>query len=480
MALRGISAELLMETAGLEALRIIKTQLRTLSPIAVLSGPGNNGADGLVVARHLLSCGFNPQVFFIGDSKKVSPLFTLQRQRLEAMGGKIGKLADLSHLKEFNTFVDALFGIGLERPLEGEFLDVVSFLNSSKKRIVSLDIPSGLNATSGRVMNVAVKASLTLTFGLAKPGLLSSEGSECCGKVKVLSLGIPQDIIDTFAKSHFLVTRSWVRPLIPTRKNTSNKFTYGRLYILAGRPGTWGAAALSAKGAYRIGAGYVTLVVQDKKTAKAYLGHHLGPEVLTTSIDDESIFKKASAVVVGPGAGESEDLKGFIRRLRKENLRHVVLDADALTALSQMRDFEPLPSWILTPHTGELSRLLNISSKEIEAARFESVLKAVQKFKCGVLLKGFHSQFCDSEGRIGIINSGNAALAKAGTGDVLSGFIGGLMSQSLLPSDATMVGAYLHGFIADKWIEGGQNIKSFVASDLITHISSALTQVERG
>jgi ADP-dependent NAD(P)H-hydrate dehydratase / NAD(P)H-hydrate epimerase len=474
-----ISPEILMENAGSLSAREIQTSFLPelqRGRVAVLCGPGNNGGDGLVTARHLVGLGFlATEVFLVGE--KTSPLHQVQLKRLRGLNIKVTTFKSINDIKNFDLYVDALFGVGLSKEIDGTYFDIISEINSLSKPVVSLDIPSGLDSLTGKILGICFRSQLTLSYGLAKPGLCTANGAEFAGKIRVVPIGFPQKLVADLASTHFAINERWARRWLPVRKRTSNKFDHGRLYVVAGTPGTWGAAALCCQGAYRMGAGYVTLVA-DKESSEKYLGKDLGPEVLLADFSDDKIFEKADAIVVGPGSGQGEAVKKFILDLIEKKFKKVVLDADALTILSKMNNPKLPATWILTPHSGELSRLLDVSSDEIEKDRLKFVQMAANKFGCHVLLKGFRSILASPNKEVGFIVSGNAALAKAGTGDVLSGFIGALLAQDLGSFQGASTAAYIHGRISDTWIRSGKDIKSFIASDLISLLPDELHRVE--
>ena len=263
------------------------------------------------------------------------------------------------------------------------------------------------------------------------------------------------------------------------RTRQSNKSDHGRLLVIAGQPGTWGAAALCCEAAYRMGVGYVTLALADKEQSLRYMVGDIGAEVLTAFRDDPKLFANKSAVVIGPGAGVGEKTKELIRGLISSEVRSVLVDADGLTALSEMEDIKLPSTWLLTPHTGELSRLLKVSVEEIDNNRFYFATLAAKKFGCYVLLKGYRSLLAGPDERVAVITSGNAALAKAGTGDVLSGMTGALMAQGLGTVQAGGTAAYLHGRAADDWLRLGRDMKSFMPRDLMGMLPELLVQITR-
>jgi len=270
------------------------------------------------------------------------------------------------------------------------------------------------------------------------------------------------------------LTQKIARQLLPERSLTSNKTTFGNVAICAGHPGFWGAGVLSSEAAFRIGAGYVTWASTTPPVEE--LKNH--PEVLTATLAEVAKNPKIQAFVVGPGLGVGGPTLELIENLRQRS-EPVLLDADAITTVAQAKIASLPRHWILTPHTGEMSRLLGVSSQEIEQDRFAAVAMAQQKYGCVVLLKGRHTLVANRK-TCQIIMSGNPALAKAGTGDVLSGFIGGLLAQGLSPIKAASLGAYIHGALADEWVSEGQDVASLVASDLIRILPEYLRNLRLG
>ncbi len=480
----GLTSEVLMESAGATAAREIDLayfpELKR-GMTAVVCGPGHNGGDGLVLARHLHSSGHRDlYVFFFAPESKRSELFKIQLKRAELQGLRIVDLQKhpekLEQLRSASLLVDALFGIGLNRKIEDEYLQILELMNSAKAPVISLDCPSGLNCDQGTLDGYAIKASMTLTFGLAKPGFFVNEGPSHVGKLRILSIGFPFEALRGIATTHFLFSDKLARRYLPRRKETSNKSMHGHLLVVAGSEGHWGAGVLASAAAYRMGVGYVTWASFESPSDQI----KEAPEILTAKLSDPDLWtKKFSAVVVGPGLGVSRRTADLIERLKTENTAPVILDADALTTCVEF-DLFPLPaSWIVTPHSGELSRILKIEAREIDKNRFKSSLAASEAMGCHVLLKGFRSLIA-FKGRSMVIHSGNSALAKAGTGDVLSGMIGALLAQGLETLQASATAAYIHGRIADEWVRVGNDRRSLLASDLKDHLPQLLQRISLG
>lgn len=480
-----LNSEVLMEAAGALASREMDLTFLpeiTRGSVAVVCGPGNNGGDGLVVARHLHSAGHRDLlVFLVGPPDKRSALFQIQRQRAELQGLRLIDLAELpqrvAQIKSAALIVDAVFGIGFRDRVQEPYQKIIEMMNAAKAPKVSLDTPSGLNCNTGRIEGAAVRASMTITFGLAKPGFFVSEGPSHVGKLRILPIGFPYEALRGIATTHFLFTERLARRYLPVRKETSNKSDFGKLLILAGRPGFWGAGILASSSAFRLGAGYVIWASHEAP----YEALKEIPEVLTAQANDENIWQgNVSAVCIGPGLGSGIDTAKLIERLKGlEPSIPVVVDADAITACVEHNLF-PLPSnWVLTPHAGELSRILKTHAQDIERDRFHAAFQAYEKVKCHVLLKGFRSLIAHGS-RCLVVNSGNVALAKAGTGDVLTGMIGALLAQGLDTPQAAATAAYLHGRLADEWIRSGNDKSSLTASDLKSLLPQIVSRLRLG
>ena len=462
-----LSAEVLMESAGalstgeiFEYLKKYKQKNIKSSAILILCGPGHNGGDGLVVARHLLSKNI-PVVVFCSD-KENSPLVEKQKDRLRAIGATLHSIEDQENLKKIKCeiIVDALFGIGLNKDITGLYAHLIQWINEEGKPVISLDTPSGLNVDTGQIKGEAVKANLTLSFGLAKPGFYQQEGPVHVGQLKVLSIGFPFSLLQAVACTHFLIDRKWVSEKLPERSHVAHKAKHGHLLVLAGSEGFWGAGQLAALSAYRMGAGYVTLSpAMPKEFSSQWY-----PDILTQALSDQNLFKNKTAVAIGPGFGLDKKTKDILEILKKTKLP-VVVDADAFTVCIKEKLF-PLPDhWLVTPHSGELARLFGITGKEIDQNRCSYAMMASQKIGCLILLKGFYSLLAKKD-QCWIIPTGNSALAKAGTGDVLTGFIGALMARSLDTFSAGGVAAFIHGLLAEEWVESGKDKDSLMAQDL--------------
>ncbi|MCB0414771.1 MAG: NAD(P)H-hydrate dehydratase, partial [Bdellovibrionales bacterium] len=431
--------------------------------------------------RHMHSAGHRDLIVYLCVfGKETSALFKAQLHRAQLHGIKIVDLQNEENkwdkILSSTLVVDAIFGIGLSKAVSADFLKAIDKINSVKVPVVSLDCPSGLNVDTGMVQGASVTATTTLSFGLAKPGFFVSQGPHHVGNLRVLPIGFPFETLRGVATTHFVFNERLARRYLPQRRDTSNKSDFGHACLFAGSELYWGAGVLASSSAYRMGCGYVTWASFVKPL------EHAGqiPEVLFSEVEDDKIWdeSKVTAYAIGPGLGVNEKTAHLIERLKKQS-RPVVVDADAITTCVQYDLFPLPPLWIITPHSGELSRILKRDAREIESDRYQAALEASRKVGCHVLLKGYHSVIAFEE-RTMVINAGNSSLAKAGTGDVLTGMIVGLLAQGLETLQASATACYIHGRIADEWVRVGNNARSLLASDLKDHLPNLMTRLESG
>lgn len=479
--------ELAGRTAALEAIRmydesrqcnesILKhhgTVLKHNEPVFVFCGPGNNGGDGLVIARYLALRQVPVRVIKILALSGHSHEFTVN----ETLLSQLAQNSQLVSMEEFKIdqqlsqaeqdvlsramenaplIVDALFGTGLTRELQGICKTVIQAINNSGSPVLAVDIASGINSDNGQVMGVAIKANRTVTFGCLKPGLLLYPGYEHCGELKVVDIGLPQ------ISSWYLTTASLVKANLPARPADSNKGTFGRLLTIAGSRDMPGASHLATKSALRVGTGLQVLAAPKSMDSSGILD-----EVIHLSVNESELgtfnsssvedllseLNKASSILLGPGISLNDETIGFVQTLLPHLLnsgKPCLIDADGLNALAKIKVFKGLTSsFVLTPHPKELSRLLGKDVESILEDRIVHALEAAQKFSCTVVLKGAHTIIAGHEGQVYINPTGNAGMATAGSGDVLSGIIAGFLCQGLEPLMAAVAGTYLHGLAGD-------------------------------
>ncbi|PWB46308.1 MAG: bifunctional ADP-dependent NAD(P)H-hydrate dehydratase/NAD(P)H-hydrate epimerase [Candidatus Methylomirabilota bacterium] len=494
-----IPSLLLMENAGLQAVLELERAFPHLSHrrIAVVSGKGNNGGDGFVVARHLVNRGFAVDVVLLARSSEIRgdartnldiirtldmPIHEVtSSQELEAGRGTIER-ADL--------VVDAILGTGTTGPAKGIFGEAIELLNRSGRPIVALDIPSGLNSDEGVIPGPSIHALLTVTFGLPKRALILYPAAACAGRVVTVNIGLPRPLLtDPLLDVSLVQAEDLVRAL-PPRDPNAHKGTYGHVLVLAGSPGKTGAAAMCALSALRIGAGLVTLglpeSLNDAMEAKL-------TEVMTEPLPETGertvsfaalervldLAKGKRVVAIGPGLSIHPETAELVRAVVQTVGTQVVVDADGITALGPnletLRTVSPPP--ILTPHPGELARLLGIDRDEIVRNRIPIAQKVATSLGVYLVLKGARTLVANPDGRVAINMTGNAGMATGGTGDVLTGLIGGLLAQGVDVDLAAKAAVYLHGLAGDLAAEAvGQ--EAMVASDLMTQIPEAIRRLK--
>jgi hydroxyethylthiazole kinase-like uncharacterized protein yjeF len=497
----GLTSEILMEAAGALIARELLTSVSLFvgssgsssqgPKIVFLIGPGKNGADGLVAARHLLqarpSLLPNVQIFANPSKPSSDELRSRQISRLLPFGVKIQPLEDFDCASGSKYLVvDALFGTGVQRPLQSPYLEVIHRLRASESFVVSVDIPSGLNAATGQIMGAAVKASLTLTLGFAKQGLFVSEGPRQVGRVQVLGLGIPPAEIATQGVS--LLTEPQIAKWLPTRPRSGHKGTFGRVVVVGGSQAYPGAPILASQAAFRMGAGYVQVVGPSEVTKILTEVLKSNPEILVSSHLPEGHLDK-SVFLVGPGL--SDDSGGFCERMTEDySATRQVWDADGLNWLAKLskddaRFRKLLSSWtedtfsrrLLTPHPLEAARLLDVAVEEIESDRLAASRALAKKFNSMILLKGVRTLICNGE-KTWISPTGNTALSKAGSGDVLGGFIASLAAQGCKLSVAACCAAFIHGRLAERWKGRGLDERSMMPSDLGKDLGQYLAELK--
>jgi len=491
-----IPGVVLMENAGRGATEVISNVFPDLQKkrIAIVAGKGNNGGDGFVIGRHLLNKGIPIKVFLLTEPKSLRGDAEINYQIFSRMKGEVISIPSSKDyqkvkkdLEKFGLLIDGIFGTGLDAEVRGYYREVIDHLNALKKPIVAIDIPSGLSANTGKPLGTAIRASLTITFGLPKVGHLISPGTDYVGKVKVIDIGIPRSLVDEEKiQTHLLEEeeiRGWLS--VPRRLDT-HKGDYGHLLVIAGSVGKTGAAAMACEAALRMGAGLVTLAIP--KSLNAIMEMKL-TEVMTEPLPETPkqtislrafnsllrLCEKKRAVIIGPGIGTFKETQSLILKLIKTLDIPIILDADGLTALATQPKTLPAAnrSLILTPHPGEMARLINSTAKGVQEDRIGVSRKFSQSSHVHLVLKGFRTLIANPKGEVFINPTGNPGMASGGTGDVLTGMIGGLICQGFDILTSLQISVYLHGLAGDKVAqEIGE--KSLVATDIIKKIPTLL------
>ena len=490
----GMDERTLMELAGYNIAAILreKGQLTTGAHVLILAGSGNNGGDGLVVAYHLYRAGIQPYVYLTRARSDDANLTRVQSVDIPvAVHGEAESASQLEEwLASADCVVDALLGIGATPPLRGAVLEVLTALRralASDALRVAVDIPSGINADTGEADENAFRADFTVATGLAKPGCYVGGGADFAGEVCVADIGLPPEWPHPLPLQR--TTASLVRGFLPSRPGGAHKGTFGRALVVTGSSRYIGAAYLSAAAAARAGAGLVTLavpqsiqpVVAAKATECTFLPlpdskDHLASDALDSIL---GALPKYRAILVGCGLGDEPETFALVRAL-VDSLRAaadappLVLDADGINALAGLELEGTLPkNTILTPHAGELGRLLQQPAADVDAARLHLAPQCAADWGAVLLAKGAPSVTATPDGSTWINPHRNPALATAGTGDVLAGITVGLLAQGVSPAHAAVAGAFIHG-------ESGERVRSrlgesgLLASDLLDEIPLAM------
>jgi hydroxyethylthiazole kinase-like uncharacterized protein yjeF len=488
----GVPSPELMENAGRAAAEGI---LHLLSPkneasassepgprVVVVAGAGNNGGDGFVVARRLVGATVHVETFLALPASQLSGDALTNYRALVEAGATLTQLTDdtaplVAALAEAHWVVDALFGTGLGRDISGFLAKIVAAINDAPGRKVALDLPSGLHADSGRVLGCCVRADYTFTFAHPKLGLCTPRGSAYAGQVEVCDIVEPKDPSATGISAEIVEASDVARWLVP-RLSTLHKSSAGRVLVVAGSPGKLGAALLSAHGAQRAGAGLVTIATSPA-TADA-LDHRV-LEVMTARVDPGSpeaalqkLLAPCNAVVVGPGLGLDSAARRVVDAVLFGYDGPKVVDADAISHFAgRGAELARANGVVLTPHAGELGRLLGIPYEEVENDRFAAVARAVELTGAVVLLKGRFS-IVGAPGGLPMLNpTGGPVLATGGSGDVLSGIIAALACE-LAPADAALAGAYVHGAAADAWAKSHGADRGLLAHEIADRLPTTL------
>ncbi len=497
----GIPGPVLMENAGRGAICAMRHGFPGLESrrIAVVCGRGNNGGDGFVIARYLLDMGAEVDVFLAATTDQVTGDARIPLEALKRLGVPIREIdkgrgcapSDIPW-DSYGLIVDALLGTGIRSEVEGLFRELIAAMNGSKAPIIAVDIPSGLSADTGRPLGAAVEATLTVTFGLPKLGQFLYPGRRLCGELWVVDIGIPRQVVEGYSPSCRVVTPEGLRGSLPSRPPDAHKGHFGHLLVIAGSAGKTGAAAMASEAALRVGAGLVTLGLPKglNLAMEARLTEVMTmplPEGRWQSLSMDAFDEIASAsqgmtcMAVGPGLSTKGETPDLVRRIVRSVPLPMVIDADGLNALAGhlgVLHGAGAPR-VLTPHPGEMARLLGCSVRQIQEARIESARALARESGAWVVLKGAGTVLADPEGSVQLVPTGNPAMASAGMGDILTGILAGLMAQGMPPMDAMRLGTFLHGLVADEWVEsnGGRGL---MATDLLRAIPNALERTLTG
>lgn len=484
----GMPSMVLMERAALCVVEAMERERFDLSRVLVVCGPGNNGGDGYAVARLLHEKGYDVETLFVGKEESRSEDNRKQKEIAE----KYGVLeASNAAEKEYSVVVDAVFGTGLARNLEGRFYDVISMLNQKKARKVSIDIPSGIQDTTGEIMGIAFQADMTVAIAFIKRGLVFYPGHLYAGKIVTGQIGIPEEALPKESIMSYGYEPEDLKMCFPKRIPNSHKGTYGKVLLIAGSSGMCGAAYLNARAAYAVGAGLVQIYTVEENRI---ILQQLLPEAIITTYEafEETELNRllnwADVVGIGSGLGQSETAEKLVEYTMKHALCPCVADADALNILSEHLSWisknpgeadgakSVSRQMVLTPHLKEMARLLDCTVRELTEERIPMLEAFVSEYPVICALKDARTLVAGEGEQLYMNLSGNAAMAKAGSGDVLTGIIAGLLAQKPEAYSAACLGVYLHGLSGDaaKQEKGSYSV---LAGDLIDGIGKVLKEL---
>ena len=496
----GIPGAVLMENAGRGATQVLLRRFSDLGrgPVAVVCGAGNNGGDGFVVARCLRERRVEVKVFLLAEPDRLRGdariYFDVMRRLgvpLEVLTGEEIPDPAQAYLRRSTCIVDAIFGTGLARDVEGRYARAIQSINAARRPVLALDIPSGVCSDTGRVLGVAVRAAWTPTFGVPKRGLYLHPGAGLAGAVECVEIGIPQAFLEEVEPVEEIREPDAFRAYA-SREPDTHKGTYGHLLVLAGSAGKTGAAVLCAEAALRCGAGLVTLGIPE--TLNAVLEEKL-TEVMTVPLPDTGtgmlsgraldrvleLAESLDGVAVGPGLGIDEATDRITRELWTRCHKPMVWDADALTLVAAHPDLKGRQKGriVVTPHPGEMGRLIGRSAAWVQQDRVGVARAFSRDWHVVTVLKGARTLVTDPGGRLCINVTGNPGMATGGMGDVLTGMIGGLLVQGIDPYEASAFGAWMHGSAGD---HAAREIGplGFLAKELLGYLPRIFAELTEG
>ncbi len=483
----GIKDELLMENAGLALYSVILSEFGIAGKkFAVICGVGNNGGDGLVVARKIHSMGGKPQIIILSDPAKYKGAAKLNYEIARKIDLPMQLFQSMDQVKkeifEADAVIDAIFGTGLDRDVGGHYRDVIAAINDSGKPVFSVDIPSGINGDTGKVMGIAVRADYTATFGLPKLGNLFYPGFDYCGELFVTHISFPREL---YNNESLKIEVNAPLPL-PDRSPAGHKGTFGDVLFVAGAANYFGAPYFSALSFMKAGGGYARLA--SPKSVVPFIGGK-GSEIVfapmpetnsgSLALASESalleIAEKVDMVVIGPGMSLNQETQELARRLVSIIEKPVLIDGDGLTAISA--DTEILKNrkapTILTPHPGEMARLAGKTIAQVDDEKIELLQEKCDDWNAFIVLKGAHSLIGCPGGKICINLSGNSGMGTAGSGDVLTGTIAAMYGLGLPIREAVKAGVFIHGFSGDLAAEA-KGEDGITAQDILNYLPFAV------
>jgi len=495
----GIPGLTLMENAGRGIAELMLSDLidsPESTQVVVFCGKGKNGGDGFVISRYLHEAGVKVKTFYLGPAEKLSSDARLNLNRAHEAGFRITELTSLDQLPvdlEADFVVDAILGTGFTGSPEGLAAGLIEYINFQNGLVVAVDLPSGLNADTGIAEGAIVTAGCTYTLGLPKIGLYLSPGREIAGEVRVVDIGLPENVIAQQDLNTTLITAELIAELLPYRRPDGHKGDFGKLLLVAGSTGLTGAAALASMAAGRSGCGLIKL--GSPASTQPILASKL-TEVMTIPLPEVSrkgvlalrglgeirkYVDQHDAIMIGPGLGPHHETRELMRRLIPNLSRPAIVDADGINAFEGAVDLlqqrTGAADLVLTPHPGEYARLTGVIVPEDVQERINCILQTASELAAVIVLKGSPTLVAEPQGACYLNPTGNAGMATGGSGDVLSGMIGSFLAQGLSPLDAALCGVYLHGRAGDLAADAFTQ-RAMIAGDIITHLPEAFEEID--
>jgi NAD(P)H-hydrate epimerase len=495
----GIPSMVLMENAGRQVVAALEAAYDDLSDrhVAILCGPGNNGGDGFVVARTLHQRGVDVSVFVVATLASVKGDARLNIDILGRLGLTVVEISDeqawdlhFSEISQCELIVDAIFGTGLKTPLAGMMETVAADVNASGIPVVAIDLPSGLSADHAEPIGECIRAAMTVTLAAPKLPLVLPPAEALAGNIVVADIGIPPEIVDNLAGPRLeLLTREGIRDILQPREADSHKGDYGHVLVIAGSRGKTGAAHLAAVGALRSGAGLVSIALPRSSQP---IVAAMGAEYMTIPLEETAAGTVAAGalevvldlrqdvIAAGPGLGVGPDVTVFVQELVERSESPLVLDADALNALAsdpdRLQSGEGARPIVITPHPGEMARLANTSTEEVQASRLDVARDFAVQHQIYVVLKGHRTLIATPDGKVFINPLGNPGMATGGTGDVLTGVLAAWLAHLLDAEAACKIAVYLHALAGDL-TEADEGEVAMTAGDLAAHLGDAALEL---
>ncbi len=463
----GIDAALLMQRAGAGAFATLRQRWPAARRLAILCGPGNNGGDGFIIGRLAQDNGLTVELTLIGRYAPGSAAAQAAADFVNA-GGSIQAFHDRFGA-DADVIVDALLGIGLTRPVEGEYRHALDRLSTMPAPVLAIDVPSGLNADTGMCLGRCLRATATVTYIAHKCGLFTGQAPDYVGELRLDTLALPQEIYARVTSTARILGRDRLSHYLPPRARNTHKGSFGNVLVIGGDHGMAGAVRLAATAALRAGAGLVTVATRPAHTSAMLAAcSELLCHGLENADDVLPLLDKAGTLAIGPGLGASAWSQTLLAHALHTR-RPAVIDADALNLLAHTPDrIDTLKPWILTPHPAEAARLLDTTTAAVQADRYAAVRALATRFRCVCVLKGAGSLIAVPGGKVSVCTHGNAGMATAGMGDVLTGVIAGLLAQGLDYASAARYGVLVHALAGDAAAAHGE--RGLLASDLMPHI----------